>query len=60
MSKMSELNIDIVNMLEDRIHPTRIAKILGIPLSMIYDVLENWDDIKGNTEVFSPFETINS
>ncbi len=58
MSKMAELNIDIINMLEDRIHPTRIAKILGIPLGMVYDVLESMEE--SNTEVFSPFETCNS
>lgn len=58
MSKMSELNIDIVNMLEDRIHPTRIAKILEIPLGMVYDVLETMEE--SNTEVYSPFHTVNS
>ena len=55
---MSELNIDIVNMLEDRIHPTRIAKILEIPLGMVYDVLETMEE--SNTEVYSPFHTVNS
>ena len=59
MSKMSELSIDIQEMLEARIHPTRISKILGIPLSMVYDTLENTEP-ESNTEVFSPFDTFNS
>ena len=58
MSNMSELSIDIQEMLENRIHPTRIAKILGIPLGMVYDTLESMEE--SNTEVYSPFDTINS
>jgi hypothetical protein len=58
MSNMSELSIDIQEMLENSIHPTRIARILGIPLGMVYDTLESMEE--SNTEVFSPFDTINS
>ena len=43
MSQMSELSIDIQEMLESGIHPTRIANILGIPLGMVYDTLENME-----------------
>lgn len=60
MSQMSELAIDIENMLEQKIHPTKIAKQLQIPLTWVYDTLENMDDTEGNTEVYSPFETVNS
>lgn len=56
---MSELSIDIQEMLEARIHPTSIAKILGIPLGMVYDTLENMEP-ESNTEVYSPFHTVNS
>lgn len=59
MSNMSELSIDIQEMLEARIHPTSIAKILGIPLGMVYDTLENMEP-ESNTEVYSPFHTVNS
>lgn len=57
---MSELAIDIENMLEQKIHPTKIAKQLQIPLTWVYDTLENMDDSEGTTEVYSPFETVNS
>lgn len=54
MSVMSELYQDIVDMLEAGIHPTKIARALGCPLSMVYDVNET------RTEDYSPFETVNS
>jgi hypothetical protein len=60
MSQMSELDIDIRTMLDNKIHPTKIAKQLQIPLTWVYDTLENMDDSENNTEVFSPFETMNS
>lgn len=40
MSRMKELYIDIEIMLEQGDHPTRIAQLLDIPLSTVYDVLE--------------------
>ncbi len=57
---MSELAIDIENMLEQKIHPTKIAKQLQIPLTWVYDTLENMEDPECNTEIYSPFETVNS
>jgi hypothetical protein len=60
MSQMSELDIDIRTMLDNKIHPTKIAKQLQIPLTWVYDTLENMDDSENNTVVFSPFETMNS
>lgn len=40
MSKMSELSYDIETMLADGVHPTMIAKTLGVDLPSVYDVLE--------------------
>jgi hypothetical protein len=53
MSKMAELYQDIMDMLEQGIHPTKIARSLGCPLSMVYKVNEA-------REEYSPFETVNS
>ena len=38
---MSDLYMEIELMLEEGEHPARIARRLGIPLSMVYDVLES-------------------
>ena len=54
MSAMSELHIDIVNLLEMGVHPVAIASQLKIPLSMVYDVNETRE------EEYSPFKTVNS
>jgi hypothetical protein len=52
MSKMSDLSLDIQEMLEDDIAPQDIARILEIPVSWVYTEIEQ--------EELSPFETINS
>jgi hypothetical protein len=52
MSKMSELSLDIRNMLDDDVAPRDIARILEIPVSWVYEQLGD--------EELSPFETINS
>lgn len=59
MSKMAELEIDILTMLEDGYRPVTIASILSVPITWVYEVAENGEE-EMNTEVFSPFETINS
>lgn len=59
MSRMSEISIDIYELLDEGKHPTYIAKVLQIPLSMVYDALETYPE-ESNTEVYSPFETVNS
>lgn len=56
MSVMSELHMDIVTMLEAGDRPIKIATLLDIPVSMVYDVLE---DLEASGE-YSPFETVNS
>jgi hypothetical protein len=58
MSKMSDLILDIQGMLEDGVHPTSIARQLDVPLTWVYDALEQMEPDEG--ESFSPFETCNS
>jgi hypothetical protein len=41
MSKMSNLYMEIEQMLQEGEHPARIARRLGVPLGMVYDVLES-------------------
>ena len=40
MSKMADLSYDIEQSFIEGMHPTKIARTLGIPLSMVYDWLE--------------------
>ena len=56
MSRMSELSIDIQAMLEEGHEPRAIAQILEIPAEWVYEQLLQ----ESNTELFSPFETVNS
>jgi len=56
MSVMSELHMDIVDMLAAGDRPIKIATLLDIPVSIVYDVLEDMEA----TEEYSPFETVNS
>lgn len=57
MSKMSDISIDIQDMLEEGVHPTKIAKALKVPLSWVYDTLEMMESSEPS---FDPYETINS
>jgi hypothetical protein len=57
MSKMADLSLEIQLMLEDGVHPTKIAKILEVPLGWVYDTLES---MESNEEELSPFATVNS
>lgn len=57
MSVMSELAVEIEDMLIDGDHPTVIARVMGVPLSMVYDVLETIDQ---PAEEYSPYDTVNS
>jgi transposase-like protein len=58
MSKMAELAMEIEDMLMDGRHPTVIAQVLEVPLSMVYDMLESMG--QETVEELSPFETVNS
>lgn len=52
MSRMSELSIDIQDMLEDGYLPVTIARQLEIPVNWVFEEIKQ--------EELSPFETINS
>jgi hypothetical protein len=52
MSKMTELEMDIYNMLSAGETPVYISKILDVPVSWVYEVIES--------DELSPFATINS
>jgi hypothetical protein len=41
MSAMSELSIDIHNMLTEGFSPNTIARILEIPVSWVYETMSN-------------------
>ena len=53
---MSEIHQEIVDMLEQGDRPIKIATLLGIPLNMVYDVLEQLEQ----EEMYSPYDTVNS
>jgi hypothetical protein len=54
---MSEVSLDIEMMIEQGVHPVTIAKILGVPLTWVYDTLEQMEP---DEEELSPFATMNS
>jgi hypothetical protein len=60
MSKMAELAYDIEQLYIEGCHPTKIAKLLDCPLSIVYDWLEEQNVAEEPQEDMSPFETINS
>jgi hypothetical protein len=57
MSKVNELYLDIELMLEQGTHPATISAVLDVPVSWVYEVLE---DAEKPEEDFSPFKTVNS
>jgi hypothetical protein len=57
MSKVNELYMDIELMLEQGTHPATISAVLDVPVSWVYEVLE---DAEKPDEDFSPFKTVNS
>jgi hypothetical protein len=60
MSKMAELAYDIEQLYIEGWHPTKIARELECPLSIVYDWLEEQNVAEEPQEDMSPFETINS
>jgi hypothetical protein len=58
MSVMSEVAYDIEQLYIEGEHPTSIARNLGIPLSMVYDWLEETN--VNESDELSPYETVNS
>lgn len=57
--KMAELDLEICEMLEQGYRPVTIASVLEVPVTWVYEVAESHQE-KGNTEVYSPFSTVNS
>jgi hypothetical protein len=53
---MSEIHMEIMDMLERGDRPRKIAILLDIPVGMVYDVLEQLQE----EEMYSPFDTVNS
>ena len=56
MSKISELDLTIRDMLEEGYSPVSISVRLGIPVYLVYDILDYNEDM----EELSPFNTVNS
>jgi hypothetical protein len=57
MSKMSEISLEIQDLLVEGVHPTKIAKILQVPLAWVYDTLEM---MESESEQYDPYNTVNS
>jgi len=53
---MSEIEIDIIEMLEQGTHPATISAVLEVPVTWVYEVSDSLQD----KEIFSPFRTVNS
>ena len=53
---MSDLQIEIVEMLEQGTHPATISAVLEVPVTWVYEVSDSLQD----KEVYSPFKTVNS
>jgi hypothetical protein len=64
MSKMADLDLEIRELLEDGVSPSVISKELKVPVTWVYVTMKELEletlSEKGNTEVFSPFVTMNS
>lgn len=56
MSKMADLEIEIMDMLEDGESPLYISRVLNIPASWVYDVISAGEV----ADELSPFSTVNS
>ena len=57
MSKMSEISLEIQDMLEQGIYPPKIAKALKVPITWVYDTLEM---MESDNEEYDPYNTVNS
>jgi hypothetical protein len=58
MSKMAELEIEILDMLSKDQSPVYIARVLDIPVTWVYECVRYNADF--DTEDYSPYTTINS
>jgi hypothetical protein len=57
MSRMSQLDVDIQDLLEKGKSPMEVARELEIPVSWVFETQESVEEPQ---EVLSPFATINS
>ncbi len=57
MSKVNELYLDIELMLEQGTHPATISAVLDVPVSWVYEVLEESEKTEDD---YNPFITVNS
>ena len=57
MSKMSEISLEIQDLLVEGVHPTKVAKLLKVPLTWVYDTLEMMDS---ELDDYDPYNTVNS
>jgi DNA-directed RNA polymerase specialized sigma24 family protein len=56
MSKMAELAYDIEQLYIEGCHPTKIAKLLDCPLTVVYDWLEEQNVAESpQEEEYSPY-----
>ena len=57
MSKMSDLTVEISDMLEAGYLPVTVARMLEIPVNWVYETSESQEVYQ---EELSPFQTVNS
>ena len=60
MSKMSDLSVDIKDMLEAGYLPVTVARQLEIPITWVYETADTEISGEDITEELSPFQTVNS
>jgi len=60
MSKMSDLTLEISDMLEAGYLPVTVARILEIPITWVYETADTETVGEDITEELSPFQTVNS
>jgi hypothetical protein len=59
MGSMSDVAIDIEEMLDEGYRPITISALLNVPVTWVYDVAE-LQQTESNTEVYNPYNTVNS
>ena len=60
MGAMKELVVDVWDMIAEGETPQYISKVLNVPISFVYDAMEIPDPDQEESEIYSPYETINS
>ena len=58
MSAMSNLSLEISDMLEEGYLPVTIARMLEVPVNWVYETAEA--EAQDPVEELSPFQTVNS